>query len=54
MNKNYNWTVVVTCQGNPRYYPQKNLLFGIIALVYYYLKYHKYGTMNFALKQQFK
>ena len=54
MSKNCGWTVVVTCQGNPRYYPQKNLLFGIISLVYRYCKYSKYGTMNFALKQKFK
>lgn len=54
MSKNYEWTVVITCQGHLRYYHQRNLLFGIVALVYYYCKYNKYGTMNFALKQRFK
>ena len=48
------WIVVVTCQGNPKYYPQKNLFCGCVALVYHYLKKHKYGTMNFALKQKVK
>ena len=48
------WVVVVTCQGNPKYYPQKNLFCGCIALVYHYLKKRKYGTMNFALKQKLK
>lgn len=53
-HKNFDWTVVVTCQGQPFYYPQKNLLLGIVALVYQYLKNHKYNTMNFSLRQEFK
>ncbi len=28
-DKNFDWIVVVTCQGNPRYYKQRNLLCGI-------------------------
>lgn len=48
------WVVVVTCQGNPTYYPQKNLFCGFVALAYHYLKKRRYCTMNFALKQKFK
>lgn len=54
MDKNFDWTVVVTCQGNPKYYKQRNLLFGMVSLAYHYLKKRKYGTMNFMLKQVFK
>lgn len=52
--KNFDWTVVVTCQGQPFYYRQRNLFCGMVALVYQYLKKRKYGTMNFSLKQKFK
>lgn len=52
--KNFDWVVVVTCQGNPFYYQQKNLAFGMVALAYHYLKKRKYGTMNFTLRQKFK
>ena len=52
--KNFDWTVVVTCQGNPTYYPQKNLVCGLVALAYHYLKKRKYGTMNYSLRQEFK
>ena len=52
-DKNFDWVVVVTCQGNPRYYKQRNLLCGIFALVYHYLTKRKYHTMNFTLRQKF-
>ena len=53
-NKNFDWTVVDTCQGKPFYYKQRNLFFGMIALAYHYLTKRKYGTMNFSLKQKFR
>ena len=53
-DKNFDWTVVVCCQGQPFYYKQRNLFCGLIALVYHYMKKRKYGTMNFSLKQKFR
>lgn len=54
MKKNYEWVVVVTWQGNPAYYPQKNLLYGMISLIYHFISKNKFDTANFALKQRFK
>lgn len=48
------WVVVVTCQGQPFYYPQKNLFCGLVALTWQYLKKCKYGTMNFKLEQRWR
>lgn len=51
--KNYEFEIVVCCQGQPFYY-YRNTLFG--ALYEYakqYLKKNKYGTMNFTLRQKF-
>ena len=52
MNGGLRWTVVVTCQGQPFYYEQSNLFCGIVFLVREYMKYKKYGTMNFSLEQR--
>lgn len=52
-NKNFDWVVVITCQGNPFYYKYDNLFSVLIAYAYHYLKKRKYGTMNFALRQAF-
>jgi len=52
--KNYVFLVTVCCQGNPREYEYKTLLSALIGYAKEYLKYSKYGTMNFSLKQRFK
>ena len=51
--KIYRFVVVVTCQGQPFYYYRNTLFGGLFEYAYQYLKKNKYGTMNFALKQEF-
>lgn len=51
--KDFEWAVVVTCQGNPFYYRYSNLLSAMFAYAWHYLKKRKYNTMNFALTQEF-
>lgn len=46
------WVVVVTCQGQPFRYPQKNLFCGLVALTWHYLKKRKFKTMRFKLEQR--
>lgn len=53
-NKNYTFIVTVCCQGNPTEYEYSNLFSALIGYAKKYLKYSKYGTMNFTLKQKFK
>ena len=53
-NKNYTFVVTVCCQGNPTEYEYSNLFSALIGYAKKYLKYSKYGTMNFTLKQKFK
>lgn len=43
--------VIVCCQGHPNEYKYKNLFSALCGYAYNYLKYNKYGTMNFTLKQ---
>lgn len=52
--KNYVFVVTVCCQGNPFEYEYKALLTALIGYAKVYLKYSKYGTINFSLKQRFK
>ena len=52
--KNFAFLVTVCCQGNPHEYEYKTLLSALIGYAKEYLKYSKYGTMNFTLKQKFK
>lgn len=52
--KNYVFLVTVCCQGNPHECEYKTLLSALIGYAKVYLKYSKYGTMNFSLKQRFK
>lgn len=53
-NKNYTFIVIVCCQGNPTEYEYSNLFLAFIGYAKEYLRYSKYGTMNFTLKQKFK
>ena len=53
MSKNYDWAVVVTCQGQPFYYKHRNLVSALFAYAWHYMKKRKYGTMNFTLRQSF-
>jgi len=53
MKKNFVWTVVVCCQGQPFYYEYRNLVSALLAYAWHYLKKRKYGTMNFTLRQEF-
>lgn len=52
--KNYVFVVTVCCQGNLYENEYKTLLTAFIWYARLYLKYSKYGTMNFSLKQRFK
>ena len=47
----YKFKVVVCCQGNPFEYKYRTMIGAVIGFVYRYLKMHKYGTMNFSLRQ---
>lgn len=51
--KEYKFRVVVTCQGHTMHYPCKTLLGALFIYAHKYLKYNKYGTMNFKLEQIF-
>lgn len=53
-NKNYTFVVIVCCQGNPTEYEYSNLFSALIGYARKYLRYSKYGTMNFSLEQRFK
>lgn len=57
-NKNYTFVVIVCCQGccqgKTTEYEYSNLFSALIGYAKKYLKYSKYGTMNFTLKQKFK
>ena len=53
MNRNFTWTVVVCCQGQPFYYKYRNLVAALFAYALHYLKKRKHGTMNFTLRQEF-
>lgn len=53
MNKN-KFQVIVTCQGQPFYYPCKSLVGALIQYAMQYLRKNKYHTMNFSLKQIFE
>ena len=50
--KDFEWAVVVTCQGNPSYYKYRNLFTALIAYAWHYLRKRKYNTMNFTLRQE--
>lgn len=43
--------VIVCCQGQQFEYKYKNLFSSLCGYAYRYIKYNKYGTMNFTLKQ---
>ena len=45
--------VIVTCQGQPFYYKYKTLIGALLGYTHKYLKYNKYHTMNFQLRQIF-
>lgn len=51
--KNYRFVVVVCCQGQPFYYYRNTLAGALFKYARLYLKYNKYGTMNFTLEQKF-
>lgn len=53
-NVKYTFVVIVCCQGNPTEYEYSNLFSALIGYAKKYLRYSKYGTMNFTLKQKFK
>lgn len=50
--KNYEFEIVVCCQGQPFYYYRNTLVGALILYAYQYLTKNKYGTMNFTLKQE--
>lgn len=52
--KDYIFCVTVCCQGNPTCYYRESLISALWLYVKKYLKFNKYGTMNFTLKQVFK
>lgn len=51
MVRNPRWSVIVTCQGQPFEYQHSTLIGGCFGLVWQYVQNHKYGTMNFSLRQ---
>lgn len=52
--KDFDWEIIVTCQGQPRYYKYRNLVSVLAAYAWHYLTKRKYGTMNFTLTQEFR
>ena len=50
----YKFQVIVTCQGNSRYYKYRTLFSALFGYAYHYIKKKKYGTMNFVLKEIFQ
>ena len=51
--ENARFVVVVCCQGQPYDYQCKTLLGALFMYAKQYLRKHKFGTMNFTLKQIF-
>jgi len=51
--KGARFVVVVCCQGQPCDYKCKTLLGALLMYARQYVCKHKYGTMNFTLKQIF-
>lgn len=51
--ENARFVVVVCCQGMPYDYQCKTLVGALIMYARQYMQKHKYGTMNFTLKQIF-
>lgn len=49
--RNPKFKVVVCCQGQPFYYQYHFLLSALLGYCIQYLRYKKYGTMNFSLKE---
>jgi hypothetical protein len=49
--KNPKFNVIVCCQGQPFYYLHSTLIGALIEYAYQYIKYKKYGTMNFSLRE---
>lgn len=43
--------VIVCCQGQPFEYEYRGLISALFGYAYHYLKKHRYGTMNFTLKE---
>ena len=53
MKREESFIVIITCQGQPFYYPCKTLAGALFQYAKQYIKKHKYHTMNFTLKQIF-
>ena len=51
--KDPKFQVIICCQGQPFYYQYSTLLGALFGYAKNYLRYNKYGTMNFSLNQVF-
>ena len=54
MKKNYRFVVCKCCQGQPFYHYRDTLIGALYEYAKQYIKFNKYGTMNFSLYQEFK
>lgn len=53
-NKDFVFDVVTCCQGHPTHHYCGTLIGALFKYAQLYLKYNKYHTMRFTLKQEFK